>query len=186
MVTKKPLHLHTMLMPINYQLFSFSSCKVGSCLHQDGQIPPTAAAVISMDTSFRCNCETKSVVKIVRRLRRRVLQIRKAGALALLPPSWSWLEMPSQGPFNMNPGLNAPTQPWTSRYLLQTDVHLKMARCLKSCCYISSVLYERSWFFFPSSVLRLPKPNLLSGHLKFRKCVWMITFYTHCLWPPAA
>lgn len=86
------LHIRTMLMHI----------KIGSWLHQDLQIPPTAAAVISMDTSSRCNWGTKSVVKIVRRLRWHVLQIRKAGTSARLPPPRSWMEMPSQGPFNMN------------------------------------------------------------------------------------
>lgn len=106
-----PLHLHTMLMPIKHQVFTFSSYTVGSWLYQEVHIPPTAAAVIAMDTSFRCNWGTKSVVKIVRRLRRRVLQIRKAGAWALLPPSWSWMEMPSQGPFNMNTGLIATLRP---------------------------------------------------------------------------
>lgn len=110
------VHVHTLPVPIEHRLRltnSFSSYRVGSWLYRDPQIPPTAA--ISMDTSLRRNWGTKSVVKFVRRLRRQVSQIRKAGPSALHPPSWSWMEMASQGPFNMNTGL-VPTL-WPSREL---------------------------------------------------------------------
>lgn len=91
----------------------------------------------------------------------------------------------NDAPFNMNSGLvgNAPTQPWTSRYLPQTDAHLKMAKCLKSARQISS-----AWCMRRAGSLSSPPPNrvktspnllpffFLSGHLKFIKCGSMITF----------
>lgn len=166
--------IHSLLMPVKHQCFRFSSNSVGSWFYQDGQILPAAAAGISMETSFRCNWGTKSAV---RRLRRHVLQIRKAGS----PAPWSWMEMPSQGPFNMNTGLTATLRP--GREL--AGICCKQTSTWKWQNVWNPAAGFRLRFMrgadFPPPLLsapRLPKPNLLSVHLKFRKCVWMITF-TH-------
>lgn len=74
------------------------------------------------------------------------------------------------------PHADALTGSWTSRYLLQTDVPVngKMFE-IPPLGFLCAIWEEH---FFSPSVLPLPKPHLLSGHLKFIKWDWMITL-TH-------
>lgn len=69
------------------------------------------------------------------------------------------------------------TRSWMLQYLWQTDALMRTAECLKSLSKISSVQYDKNTFiYFFLSALKLPKPHLLCGNLKFIKCYSMITF----------
>lgn len=108
----------------------------------------------------------------------RLLQIRKAGGSSVFFIFFShqyssWMEMASQGSFNMNtnlipmlrPGRELPgifgkqTSPWKWQNVWNPSARFPLCR-------------------MRGAALTLPKPHLLSCHLKFIKCDSVITF-TH-------
>lgn len=167
-----------MLMPIKCQVFSFSSYTVGSFIKTGSfhplQLPlspwiPVSGVIeeqsqwwkLWADSGGMCCKSGKQAPQLSSHRRSHGWKCHHKALLTWIPDSHQ----------RSDPAVNFPVSVANRR----PPENGEMFEILL--LYFLCALWEEL-IFSPSSVLRLPKPNLWSAHLKFRKCVWMITF-TH-------